>query len=181
MTEFFASAGGTSQGAAVVPGLRQVLAANHSWVAMSTHAANFPEVEHDVADLSQVTPRRYRRTEILWASPECTWHALRSFAGTQEAALAGQRQLAGTGARSITSSSRPASSICLIAGRADPGCSTGCAPSVPIALIISHGHLCTPRLKRILLHRPVTRAYLKASAPGSGGPCSGRFGDARDQ
>jgi hypothetical protein len=73
MTEFFAGAGGTSQGAAVVPGLRQVLAANHSRVAMSTHAANFPEVEHDVADLSQVTPRRYRRTEILWASPECTW------------------------------------------------------------------------------------------------------------
>jgi site-specific DNA-cytosine methylase len=40
MTEFFAGAGGTSQGAAVVPGLRQVLAANHSRVAMSTHAAN---------------------------------------------------------------------------------------------------------------------------------------------
>jgi DNA (cytosine-5)-methyltransferase 1 len=73
MTGFFAGAGGTSQGAAVVPGLRQLLAANHSRVAMSTHAANFPEVEHDVADLSQVTPRRYPRTEILWASPECTW------------------------------------------------------------------------------------------------------------
>ena len=73
MTEYFAGAGGTSQGAAVVPGLRHVLAANHSRVAMSTHAANLPEVEHDVADLSQVPPRRYRRTEILWASPECTW------------------------------------------------------------------------------------------------------------
>lgn len=74
MTEFFAGAGGTSQGAAVVPGLRQVLAANHSRVAMATHAANFPDVAHDVADLSQVVPRRYRRTHLLWASPECTWH-----------------------------------------------------------------------------------------------------------
>lgn len=78
MTEFFAGAGGTSQGAAVVPGLRQVLAANHSRVAMATHAANFPDVAHDVADLSQVVPRRYRRTDVLWASPECTWQTCAS-------------------------------------------------------------------------------------------------------
>ena len=42
---------------------------------METHAANFPEVDHDVADISQVDPRRTPRTDILWASPECTNHS----------------------------------------------------------------------------------------------------------
>ncbi len=33
-----------------------------------------PGVDHDIADLSQVDPRRYPRTKILWASPSCTNH-----------------------------------------------------------------------------------------------------------
>lgn len=75
VTDFFAGAGGTTQGAAVVDGVKVVLAANHSSLAMQSHASNFPDVEHDVADLSQVEPRRYRRTNILWGSPECTWQS----------------------------------------------------------------------------------------------------------
>ena len=52
----------------MVPGVELVVAADHCRTAMASHAANFPEVAHDVADLSQVIPRRYRRTRLLWAS-----------------------------------------------------------------------------------------------------------------
>jgi DNA (cytosine-5)-methyltransferase 1 len=51
------------------------MAANHWQLAVDTHQANFPDTDHDVADISQVEPRRYRRTDILWASPECTNHS----------------------------------------------------------------------------------------------------------
>jgi DNA (cytosine-5)-methyltransferase 1 len=33
------------------------------------------ETDHDCADLSQVEPRRYPRTDMLWISPECTNHS----------------------------------------------------------------------------------------------------------
>jgi DNA (cytosine-5)-methyltransferase 1 len=51
------------------------MAANHWQQAIETHAANFPDTLHDCADISQVNPRRYRRTRVLWASPECTNHS----------------------------------------------------------------------------------------------------------
>ncbi len=75
ITDLFCGAGGSALGAATVAGAELVMAANHSALAIDTHAANFPAVEHDCADLSQVDPRRYRRTAILWASPECTNHS----------------------------------------------------------------------------------------------------------
>jgi DNA (cytosine-5)-methyltransferase 1 len=59
----------------VVPGVQLRYAANHWRTAVETHAANFPQVDHDVADTSQVDPRRTPRTDILWASPECTNHS----------------------------------------------------------------------------------------------------------
>lgn len=75
VTDLFCGAGGSSQGAHAVPGVEVVLAANHWQLAVDTHAANFPEVAHDTANISQADPRRYRRTSILWASPECTNHS----------------------------------------------------------------------------------------------------------
>lgn len=75
LTDLFCGAGGSGQGAAHVPGLELVMAANHWRRAIDTHQANFPTVDHDCADLSQVEPRRYPRTSILWASPECTNHS----------------------------------------------------------------------------------------------------------
>jgi DNA (cytosine-5)-methyltransferase 1 len=63
-------------GATSVPGVELVMAANHSPRAIETHAANFPSCEHDCADISQVEPRRYRPTDLLWASPECTNHSI---------------------------------------------------------------------------------------------------------
>lgn len=76
VTDLFCGAGGSGLGATAVPGVELVMAANHSPRAIETHAANFPGCEHDCADISQVEPRRYRRTTILWASPECTNHSI---------------------------------------------------------------------------------------------------------
>jgi DNA (cytosine-5)-methyltransferase 1 len=76
VTDLFCGAGGSGLGATAVPGVELWMAANHSPRAIETHAANFPDCEHDCADISQVEPRRYRRTNILWASPECTNHSI---------------------------------------------------------------------------------------------------------
>jgi DNA (cytosine-5)-methyltransferase 1 len=73
--DLFCGAGGSALGASVVPGVELTMAANHWQLAIDTHAANFPDVDHDCADISQVDPRRYRRSTVLWASPECTNHS----------------------------------------------------------------------------------------------------------
>lgn len=74
VTDLFCGAGGSSLGAAGA-GLELVMAANHWQTAIDVHQAHFPEAAHDVADISQVDPRRYPRTDILLASPECTNHS----------------------------------------------------------------------------------------------------------
>lgn len=74
VTDLFCGAGGSSLGAAGA-GLELVMAANHWQTAIDVHQAHFPDAAHDVADISQVDPRRYPRTNILLASPECTNHS----------------------------------------------------------------------------------------------------------
>ncbi|WIX78675.1 DNA cytosine methyltransferase [Amycolatopsis carbonis] len=76
MTDLFCGAGGSGLGATSVPGVELRMAANHSPRAIETHETNFPDCKHDCADISQVVPRRYERTNILWASPECTNHSI---------------------------------------------------------------------------------------------------------
>ncbi|MEU1312195.1 DNA cytosine methyltransferase [Streptomyces cinnamoneus] len=76
LTDLFCGAGGSSTGAVTVPGVRVRMAANHARHAVDTHQANHPDADHDCADLSQVDPRRYPTTDILWASPECTNHSI---------------------------------------------------------------------------------------------------------
>jgi DNA (cytosine-5)-methyltransferase 1 len=75
VTDLFCGAGGSSSGAIAVPGVVVRMAANHWSLAIKTHNENHPGTDHDCADLSQVDPRRYPRTDILWASPECTNHS----------------------------------------------------------------------------------------------------------
>lgn len=75
MTDLFCGAGGSSSGAESVPGVRVRMAANHWRLAVETHNTNLPHADHDVADISQVDPRRYPATDLLWASPECTNHS----------------------------------------------------------------------------------------------------------
>jgi DNA (cytosine-5)-methyltransferase 1 len=74
-TDIFCGAGGSTSGFHSVPGLKVVMAANHWQLAVDTHNTNHQETDHDCADVSQVDPRRYPRTDIAWFSPECTNHS----------------------------------------------------------------------------------------------------------
>ena len=71
LVDFFCGAGGSSQGAAAVPGVRVRLAANHWQRAIDTHAANFPATEHYRGDLHDADVARFPAGELFWASPEC--------------------------------------------------------------------------------------------------------------
>ena len=73
-TDLFCGAGGSSLGARAA-GIELRMAANHWQTAIDVHQAHFPDAGHDIADISQADPRRYPRTDILLASPECTNHS----------------------------------------------------------------------------------------------------------
>lgn len=75
VTDLFCGAGGSSLGAETVEGVRLEMAANHWATAIDVHQTHFPHARHDLADISQADPRRYPRTDILLASPECTYHS----------------------------------------------------------------------------------------------------------
>ncbi len=74
VTDFFAGAGGSSEGMAQA-GFDVRLAANHWGVAVATHEKNHPGTEHLLANLSEVDFRTFPTTDVLWASPSCVWHA----------------------------------------------------------------------------------------------------------
>ncbi len=73
--DLFCGAGGSSLGAERVAGVELRLAMNHWQKAIDVHQQHFPDAGHDCADISQADPRRYERTDILLASPECTNHS----------------------------------------------------------------------------------------------------------
>lgn len=72
VTDLFCGAGGSSTGAVQVPGVRIRMAANHWQLAVDTHNTNHPGTDHACVDLHQEDPRYFPRTDVLWASPECT-------------------------------------------------------------------------------------------------------------
>lgn len=74
-TDFFAGAGGSSQGLAEA-GVTIRFCANHNPLALATHKLNHPGAEHRCADLSDrdTNIRGFPRTDILWASPSCVHH-----------------------------------------------------------------------------------------------------------
>ena len=72
VTDIFAGAGGSSTGAAAVPGVHVALAANHWRLAVDVHQENHQQTEHACVDLHLEDPRNFPRTDVLWASPECT-------------------------------------------------------------------------------------------------------------
>lgn len=74
-SDYFCGFGGSSQGARKL-GLNIRMAANHWDLAVETHALNFPEADHDQADISGTDPRRHPTTTIAWFSPECTNHSM---------------------------------------------------------------------------------------------------------
>ena len=73
-TDLFCGAGGSSVGATAA-GMTLAVAANHWRTAVDVHQTHFPDARHDCADISQADPRRYPRTRVLLASPECTNHS----------------------------------------------------------------------------------------------------------
>lgn len=72
LTDLFCGAGGSSTGAVAVPGVQVRIAANHWNVAVELHNANHPTADHAAVDLHQENPAFFPRTDLLWASPECT-------------------------------------------------------------------------------------------------------------
>lgn len=69
-TDMFCGCGGSSQGARDA-GIEVMMAGNHWERAIETHQTNFPDTDHDKADIEEIDPRRWPRTTTLWASPEC--------------------------------------------------------------------------------------------------------------
>jgi DNA (cytosine-5)-methyltransferase 1 len=73
--DFFAGFGGSSSGL-VEAGYQLATAYNHWDKAIAVHSANHREADHFQGDLSGLDMRRLpRNAEVLWASPECTWHS----------------------------------------------------------------------------------------------------------
>lgn len=75
VTDLFCGAGGSSSGL-VEAGYKVVIAANHWALAIESHQVNHPDTDHSQADISQVDPRYFPRTHVLWGSPECTNHSI---------------------------------------------------------------------------------------------------------
>lgn len=72
VTDMFAGAGGSSTGMAQIPGVRVITAANHMQLAMDVHQLNHTDTDHAIVDLHREDPRYFPKSDILWASPECT-------------------------------------------------------------------------------------------------------------
>lgn len=85
-SDYFCGFGGSSQGARKL-GLNIRMAANHWDLAVATHAMNFPEADHDQADISGTDPRRHPTTTIAWFSPECTNHSMAKGKKRQQATV----------------------------------------------------------------------------------------------
>lgn len=67
----FAGAGGSTQGAAAVKDVEPAQAANHNPLALETHGANYPGVDHILGDVLDMRISRFARADIFWASPAC--------------------------------------------------------------------------------------------------------------
>lgn len=72
VTDLFCGGGGSSTGATQIPGVEIRMAANHWDLAVQVHNTNHPDADHAAVDLHEEDPRYFPRTDILWASPECT-------------------------------------------------------------------------------------------------------------
>lgn len=71
LQDWFCGAGGSSQGARAVPGVRVNRAANHWARAIESHAENFPNAVHYQGDIRDADVHRWPTDDLYWASPEC--------------------------------------------------------------------------------------------------------------
>ena len=94
LTDIFAGAGGSSTGSILVPGVEVIIAANHDKMAVHVHRLNHPRTIHALVDLHMEDPRNFPRTDILWASPECTkWSVANSKAAALSLEMGGDPSL----------------------------------------------------------------------------------------
>ncbi|MEU0181442.1 DNA cytosine methyltransferase [Streptomyces sp. NPDC006207] len=70
--DWFCGAGGSSQAAEKVPGLKVTRAANHWKRAIESHQRNFPGVAHYMGDIRKAPVWAWPVTDLHWGSPECT-------------------------------------------------------------------------------------------------------------
>lgn len=73
-SDMFCGCGGSTTGA-VFAGIRMRIAGNHWDRAIESHNTNYPDIDHHLADLSNVHPSYWPTTSFLWASPECPYHS----------------------------------------------------------------------------------------------------------
>lgn len=94
VTDIFAGAGGSTSGALMIPNIAVELVANHWKLAVDVHQINHPDTEHACVDLHLEDPRNFPRTDVLWASPECTkWSQARGKAEALSIELGGDATL----------------------------------------------------------------------------------------
>ena len=74
VTDQFCGAGGSTLGA-IAAGVEVRLGLNHWPVAVETYNHNHPQTDVECTNISVCDPRRYRSTDILITSPECTTHS----------------------------------------------------------------------------------------------------------
>ncbi len=78
--DFYAGVGGSTKGLETA-GVSVRVAANHKPIAVESHGANFPWIDHVRADLSDTSARDYVDPEsfppvrVVWASPSCRDHS----------------------------------------------------------------------------------------------------------
>jgi DNA (cytosine-5)-methyltransferase 1 len=90
LMDWFCGAGGSSQGAHAVPGVRVERAANHWERAIESHAANFPDTDHYRGDIREAPVERWPVADLFWASPECPqWSTARGRKRDFDATLQG--------------------------------------------------------------------------------------------
>lgn len=70
--DWFCGAGGSSQAAEKVPGLRVCFAANHWKQAIKSHMFNFPGIAHYTGDIRRAPVWSWPVADLHWGSPECT-------------------------------------------------------------------------------------------------------------
>ena len=73
--DLFAGAGGATEGATQVRGVRVVWAGNHWKLAVDIHKLNHPDTLNECQDLEQADWREVPRHDALWASPSCIGHS----------------------------------------------------------------------------------------------------------
>lgn len=75
VTDQFCGAGGSTEGAKAAGAIVKQ-AMNHWQLAGDTYKSNHPNTDVDITDIQATNPRRYKTTDILITSPECTNHSL---------------------------------------------------------------------------------------------------------